>query len=188
MGAWGQLASGPSGSTSMLSADEQTAAAAQWVTWWRRLLAHAVREAQLRRDAARNPDVRARLAEIASRQRQVFDPPDFESLETAPALRTAAVATFADGLKWSSRPKRSDPGTPSGGSFAWPEVRSAAESVAAERGVPIGDLAAAVHVLDVQGQWSFLAGSGCALCSTAVPADPATASLLLRDVFGSGVR
>jgi hypothetical protein len=128
----------------------------------------------------------ARLREIAERRSQVFDPPDFESLQTAPALRTAAVATFAAGLEWSNRPKRTDPRAPSRGSFAWPTVRSAAESVAAERGVPTGDLAAVVHVLDVQGQWSFLAGSGCALCSTTVPTNPAMASLLLREVFGSG--
>jgi len=46
-------------------------------------------------------------------------------------------------------------------------------------------MAAVVHLLDVEGSWSYLADPGCALCSTAAAADPATADLLLRQVFGS---
>ena len=56
-----QLASGPSGSAGILSADERRAAAAQWVTWWRRLLAHVAREARLRQDMARTASTASRV-------------------------------------------------------------------------------------------------------------------------------
>ena len=128
----------------------------------------------------------ARLRERLERRQRVFDSPEFESLAGMAALRSAVVSTFADAIKWSNSPPRNGSGEPEQGMFAWSEVRSAAESVAADRGIPMGDLDAVVLVLDVQGLWSHLAGPGCALCSAAVSASPKAAPPLLRDLFISG--
>ena len=73
-----------------------------------------------------------------------------------------------------------------GGVFAWRLVRDAAENAAAELGIPIGDVTAAVYVLDVDGPWSSLAAPGCALCSVAVAIDLPAARQLLHDVFTTG--
>jgi hypothetical protein len=75
-----------------------------------------------------------------------------------------------------------------GGAVPWPVVRDAAEGTAAELGIPVGDLDAVAHVLDVTGSWSYLAGPGCALCSAAVAADPPAAGRLLHDVFAASRR
>jgi len=70
--------------------------------------------------------------------------------------------------------------------FAWPLVRDAAESTAADLGIPVGDVKGYADVLEVDGLWSYLAGPGCALCSAAVACDPLAAAGLLREVFSSG--
>jgi hypothetical protein len=75
------------------------------------------------------------------------------------------------------------PEATTGGPFDWEAARNAAETVAAERKVPVSDLRAVVHVLDVEGQWSYLAAPGCALCSRSLTADPSAMALLLHDAF-----
>ncbi len=71
--------------------------------------------------------------------------------------------------------------------FAWPVVRDVAENTAAELGVPVGAIAGYAYVLALEGQWSYLAGPGCALCSAELARDPDAAGQLLRDIFRSGL-
>lgn len=165
--------------------DEAAAVAAQWADLWGRLVRFQVSEARLRREEDSNEDMLASLRRLAERQQRVFDPPDFESLAIAAELRRAVVATFEDGLAWFNRPKANGGQRPQRDSFDYQVVRNAAQSAATDSGESLQDMDAVVHVLDVEGSWSYLAGPGCALCSTTAAADPATADLLLRQVFGS---
>jgi hypothetical protein len=170
--------------SAVLRASERAAAAAQWAIWWRRLLDHAVHEARRRQGQEDGQDAMARARAMGERQREIFDPPEFWSLAEMQPLRSAAVATFDDAVAWTSGSERSDQREQ--GSFAWPLVRDVAESTAAELGIPVGDLGAVMHVLDVQGSWSHLAGPGCGICSAMMADDPQAARLLLRDLFASG--
>jgi hypothetical protein len=98
-------------------------------------------------------------------------------------LQSAVTATFEFCRGWSSY----EPGsTGEQERFAWPLVRDAAESTAADLGIPVGDLKGYADVLEVDGLWSYLAGPGSALCSAAVACDPLAAAQLLRKVFSSG--
>jgi len=99
------------------------------------------------------------------------------------ALQSAVTATFELSRDRSSfQPASSD----KRGRFALPVVRDAVESTAAELGIPVNDLTGYVHVLEVEGLWSYVAGPGCALCSAALACDPHAAGRLLREVFSSG--
>lgn len=73
-------------------------------------------------------------------------------------------------------------------SFERRAIRHAAERTAEEHGVPLRQVRAMVHVLDVQGLWSYLPSPGCAICSVSVSADPDAAERLLLEVFSSSVR
>ena len=169
--------------SAVLPAGERAAAAAQWVIWWRWLLGHAVREARRRRQE-RGHDAMTRVRAMAEREQEILDPPEFRSLADMPALRSAAVATFDDAVTWTNGPERSGQGEH--GVFAWRLIRDTAESTAAELGIPVGDMDAVVHVLNVPGSWSHLAGPGCGICSITMPDDPQAARLLLHEVFASG--
>jgi hypothetical protein len=94
------------------------------------------------------------------------------------------VATFNDAVTWTNRPEPSGQQEP--GVFAWPLIRDTAQSTAAELGIPVDDLGAVVHVLNVQGSWSHIAGRGCGICSVMTANDPQAARLLLHDLFTSG--
>lgn len=166
---------------------EQDAAAGQWAAWWGRLLTQAAREARRPRAQAAGTDPLAHERDRIEGREQVFDPPEFGSLAGLPAVQAAAIATFADAVQWSGRRDGQLPAR-SPEPFPWALVRDAAEGTAAELGIPIGDLDAVTHVLDVTGSWSYLVGPGCALCSAAVAADPPAAGRLLHDLFGSGRR
>ena len=168
--------------SAVLPAGERAAAAAQWVIWWRRLLGHAVREARRRRQE-RGHDAMTRVRAMAEREQEILDPPEFRSLADMPALRSAAVATFDDAVTWTNGPERRGQ---EHGVFARRLIRDTAESTAAELGIPVGDMDAVVHVLNVPGSWSHLAGPGCGICSITMPDDPQAARLLLHEVFASG--
>ena len=160
------------------------AAAAQWVIWWRRLLAQAVGEALRGNAPDGDQDPLAWVQAVYAGRQEVFDPPRFGSLADLPQLRPVAAAAYPDADRWWSTRERTVPHE--GGAFAWRLVRDAAEDAAAELGIPIGDVTAAVYVLDVDGPWSYLAAAGCALCSVAVAVDPSAARRLLHDVFTTG--
>jgi hypothetical protein len=159
------------------------AAADQWVSWWRGLVQFQAGEVGPSRRLGQGDDVHAFLRQLHERSVAAFDPPKFESLASMPELRAVAKATFAA----SGRPllRREPPARVPPGAFAYGLVRAAAEGASAEFGVELGEIDGTVHVLDVQGVWSYLASPGYALCSTQVAADPAAAARLLRAVFGS---
>jgi hypothetical protein len=171
----------------VLPPGERDEAARQWAAWWHRLVGQAVREARQRTaplPAGTAPDdFEAVIRHRFAGRHDVFDPPDFGSLAGTPGLRSAATAALELSRRWSqSQPDRT--GGPE--MFAMQLVRDAAQSTAAELGVPVGELSGYAHVLDVQGVWSYLAGPGCALCSVAAARDPVAASRLLGDVFSRG--
>jgi hypothetical protein len=179
-----QLAEDVPGQAATLPGAERGAAAGQWVTWWRRLLAQAVREALRGNAPDGDQDPLARVQAIYAGREEVFDPPRFASLADLPRLRPVAAAGYPHADRWWSTWERTMPRD--GGAFAWRLVRDAAEDASAELGIPIGDVTAAVYVLGVDGSWSYLAAPGCALCSVAVAVDPPAARQLLHDVFTTG--
>jgi hypothetical protein len=167
----------------ILTPADQVVAAGQWVIWWHCLLDQAVREARRGNALAAGQDPLARAQAVYAGRQEVFDPPQFGSLADKPPLRSAAVAAFEQADHWwKSAAKRA----PRGGMFPWPLVRDAAEGAAAELGLPVGDMDAAVRVLHVEGLWSYLAGPGFALCSTGLALDMPAARELLHDLFTNG--
>ena len=96
-------------------------------------------------------------------------------------MQPVVKATFSRG--WPSH----EPGSAADAErFAGSLVRDAAESAAADLGIPVGDVKGYVDVLEIEGLWSYLAVPGCALCSAALACDPLAAAALLREVFSSG--
>jgi hypothetical protein len=170
--------------SAVLPAADRAVAARQWQSWWRQILDEEVREVAIRRAEDPGQDALARLEARTRGRHELCDPPSFLSLSAAPELQSAAVATLSAYRAWSGvagRPRRPDREI-----FAWPLVRDAAHDVAALLGVPVGEMDAVAHVVDVQGRWSYVAGGGCGFCSADAAADPATASVLLRELFASG--
>lgn len=167
--------------SAVLSDTDRAEAGEHWLTWWRQLVAHEFR---------RRPeglDARTRARQLLDEMRQIVDPPDFTALADRPALRTAVASTFFQACRWSDEARR--PSTQGQRAlFAWSLVRDVAEDVAFDHGVDVGDVDGAVLVLAVEGMWSYLPGSGKALCSTATGTDALAAHALLRDVFTSQLR
>lgn len=163
---------------------QEVLAARQWRTWWDRLLRHVVSQAN-QPEAECYPDLDDLLTTMRQDRQDVFDPPDFRTLADLPAARAVAVATFGPGLEWLNRQQRLDVQGSRQQAFPSEVVRDTAESVAAERGVPLSELRATVHTLSVEGLWTYLVAPGCALCSSATAASPDAARQLLRGVFGS---
>jgi hypothetical protein len=159
-----------------LTAADLTAAAGQWLEWWRALLADTVAEAGARPPADADP---AEVLDwLANRHATVFDPPDFRSLARTPALRAVARATQQTHPRVPDRP----------GLFNHQLTRFIAEQTAADFGVPIDAVDATAHVLDVRGSWWHVIGPGCVLCSPAATTDPEVTALMLRAVFASRLR
>lgn len=180
----------------VLPSGERAAAAQQWVVWWHRLVGQAVREARQSwtpLPVGTDPDdFEAVIRHRFGGREDVFDPPGFGSLAGVQPLQSVVTATFEFWRGWSryrpgraEEPKRFSRGDASL-ERASPLVRDAAESTAADLGVPVNDLTGYADVLEVEGLWSYLAGPGCALCSAAVACDPLAAARLLREVFSSG--
>jgi len=128
----------------------------------------------------------ARMARLQARtgwRHDVCDPPDFAGLSAWPELRAAAAATHTSYKAWSlevSREPEAD-----GRFFEWQVVNDAVHDAAASLGVPLSEMDAEAHVMPVEGQWSYIAGPGCGVCSDAVALDPVAASDLLRRLFMS---
>ena len=166
---------------------ERPAAGEQWVIWWRRLVGQAAREGRQSFTplpaGTGHADFAALMLHRFGGRDAVFDPPEFRSLAGMQPLQSAVTATFELSRGWSDY----DPGgAAESRRFAGSLVSDAAESTAAELGIPIGDIKGYADVLEVEGLWSYLAGPGCALCSAALACDPVAATGLLRQVFSSG--
>ena len=172
----------------VLAEADRAAAAGQWLQWWRRMLDLAVREISVRKaeDPGDDMTAEARMARLHVRmgwRHDVCDPPDFAGISAWPELRAAAAATHSSYKAWSlgvSREPAAD-----GRFFEWQLVNDAVHDAAAWLGVPVSEMDAEAHVMPVEGQWSYIAGPGCGVCSDAVARDPVAASDLLRRLFMS---
>ena len=167
---------------------DRAAAARQWLQWWRRMLDMAVREVSVRKaeDPSDDMTAEARMARLQARagwRRDVCDPPDFAGISEWPELRSAAAGTHSSYQAWS--PGVSRQSAADGRFFAWQVVNDAVHDAAASLGVPVSEMDAEAHVMPVEGQWSYIAGPGCGVCSDAVALDPVAASDLLRRLFMS---
>jgi hypothetical protein len=184
----------------VLAEADRAAAAGQWLQWWRRMLDLAVREVSVRKAEDPGDDVTAevltedqvrqehiaRMARLQARtgwRHDVCDPPEFAGISAWPELRAAATATHSSYKAWSLGVS----GEPAadGRLFEWQLVNDAVHEAAASLGVPVSELDAEAHVMPVEGQWSYIAGPGCGVCSDALARDPVAASDLLRRLFMS---
>lgn len=165
----------------LTSEDERALAGRQWRTWWSKLLRYAASDAQ-RRWTEDYSDFAGLLDGLRQRQEDVFDPPRFATLAEMPALQDVVAAAFDPALNWLNH--RAGPGEHTG-ALSWEAVQSAAEHVATDRGVPVGELRATVQVLTVDGVWSYMAAPGFALCSAALAVNPDAAWRFLEEVFAS---
>jgi hypothetical protein len=167
---------------SLSPATDRGMLAAEWAVWWRRLVRHETTAVPEAPDAARgSAPGTAFTASAVRRHEAVFDPPGFASLADLPGLRALAVVHHETAVQDRARADRGRP------AFDQALVRGVAARTAVSAGVPAGRLSACVAVLDVDGAWSYLTGSGGALCSRAVVADPEACARLLHDVFLSGL-
>jgi hypothetical protein len=160
---------------------ERSEAGRQWVTWWRRLVGQAAREARRRWMAPPGDDFGAVIRRRFAGRDAVFDPPEFGSLAATQLLQSAVRAVFAMASQLPDEPGRGQ------AEFAWQLVRDVAERTAAEIGVPAADLTGNADVVTVEGLWWCLAGPGSAICSLDAACDPETSAAILREVFRSGL-
>ena len=167
--------------TAVLTDAAQIEAGEQWLGWWRRLIAHAFAPRPV---LETEEDMVARGRRRIDEYQRIMDPPDFESLADAPALRTAASATFMAASGWLGANRR-----PVAGPLL-PDhalVRAVVDELIAERRVRPDQLDAAVVVLNVVGAWSYLPRPGAVCCSAGVMNDPMAARAALREAFVSGL-
>lgn len=172
---------------------DRAAAARQWLQWWRRILELAVREVSACK--AEEPshdmihaDVMDRVQARTDWRHELCDPPDFAGISAWPELRSAAAGTYSSYRTWSHRASRhpaAEGGLRLSPFFAWQVVNDAVHDAAASLGVPVSEMDAVAHVIPVEGEWSYIAGPGCGVCSDAVALDPVAASELLRRLFRS---
>lgn len=165
----------------VLSSDERKQAAAQWPSWWQRVLDFELADRALIDGAS---DVRAI---IAARQ-AVGDPPEFGALADRPALRTAARASVADFLHRQRGRDRHDLDKPPRPPLGWELIKQVAEDVAFDRRVGLDAVRGIVAILPVRSVWWARVAPGAALCSDSAARDPRTAAALLHDVFESNLR
>jgi hypothetical protein len=174
--------------SAVLAEADRAAAALQWLQWWRRMLDLAVREESVRKAEEPSADMAAegRMASVVARtswRHEVCDPPDYAGISAWPELRSAAAGTHSAYQAWAHQASGHE--TAEGRFFPWQLVSDAVQHAAASLGVPASEMDAVAHVVPVEGQWSFIAGPGCGVCSDAVALDPVAASDLLRRLFMS---
>jgi hypothetical protein len=128
------------------------------------------------------------LRELADAGSAAFDPPDFDTIADLPELRAEVFRSWKEALDWfagrSGEPRHSRPAVPA---VSHVVIERAALGVAAERGVPLDRLDAAVDLLDVSGSWSHLAAAGYMLCSVDLIQDDDAAEDVVRRAFLSGL-
>jgi len=169
-------------SSDVVPEGDRAAAAEQWLLWWGLMLDQAVREFGTRTAEDQSDDRMARLQERTSWRHEVCGPPDFAGISAWPELRSAAVGTHSAHHAWALQASRS---SAVDRVFAWQVVNDAVHDAAASLGVPVSEMDAVAHVVPVEGEWSYIAGPGCGVCSVAVALDPAAAGDLLRRLFVS---
>lgn len=167
----------------VLSGDQRADAAAQWLDWWRLVVAHEVRRHQgPPAGMEQRAWARTELADVWA----LFDPPDFGGSAKRPVLRTALRATFDEALRWADQ-RRASVRSTDGSHFDYDLVRSAAEDTIRRHRVEPDAVRACAVVLPVQGAWWQQIGPGAVACSVHAAADPDVAQVALMDAFESGL-
>jgi hypothetical protein len=161
----------------------------QWLDWWQSLVAFEVENFETIRSAqASHVPSQEWMRQLADAHADVFDPPEFSTLAGSPEMRDIAALRFREAHEWfsgrSGTPRHSRPEIPV---ISHAVIVRAAEGVAAERGVDLDRLDAAVDVLDVSGAWSHLAARRYMLCSTELARDDDAAEDVVRRAFISGL-
>jgi hypothetical protein len=169
-----------------LDADARAQAAADWPAWWSAIVAVEVERQQGRPAGV---DQATRLRQMVGAPAGVFDPPAFQSLADRPALRRAAQETFEDARRWEHDQRRALLARlpDSAGHFPYDIVRAVAQEVAHGRDVSPAAVQGCALVLPVEGRWWHRARPGAVLCSVHAARDPATARVVLKDAFESGL-
>lgn len=171
--------------SSLLDLERRASAATGWAGWWQAIAALDIRGHQ---GPPTGEDQHVWLRRLASQHQSVFDPPEFASLATQPALAEALRATFDRALSWADARRQALLAPPEGrhGQFDYDIVRAAAEEVARQHGVSAGEVSGCAMVLPVQGVWWTRFAPGAAICSVHAGRDPAIARIMLTDAFESG--
>lgn len=167
----------------VLSGDQRADAAAQWLDWWRLVVAHEVRHHQgPPAGMEQRTWARTELADVWT----LFDPPDFAASATRPALRMALRATFDEALRWADR-RRASVLPPAGAHFDYDLVKTAAEDTIRQHSVDPDAVQACAVVLPVEGAWWQHIAPGAVVCSVHAVAEPDVARAVLADAFKSGL-
>ncbi|SFF44850.1 hypothetical protein SAMN05216251_114154 [Actinacidiphila alni] len=164
---------------------DREALASDWAIWWRRLVRHEMNAASgvlPTGGLAVYTDDMDVTNSVVRQAEEVFDPPGFASLSDLPGLRALAAAHHA-----SDTAHRATPSQVRRPALDQALVRRVAEEAAAGQGVPVGRLSARIAVLEVLGTWSYPAGPGNMLCSSAAVVDPVASARLLWRAFVSGL-
>jgi hypothetical protein len=157
-----------------------------WPAWWSAIVAVEVERQQ---GCPAGVDQATWLRHLVGALAGVFDAPAFESLADRPALRTAVQETLEDARRWEHDQRRALlarlPGN--AGHFDYDIVRAVAREVAHDRDVSQAAVQGCALVLPVEGRWWHRARPGAVLCSVHAARDPATARVVLKDAFESGL-
>jgi hypothetical protein len=159
----------------VLDAAGRAEAGAQWLRWWRGLVAAEATERVSPGEVIQYswwPGDDGRIAGLG--------------LGDQSALQQAVAAAFYDGCRWFGRHRLPEPGT-GRECFEWHLVRDVAEQVARGHQVSLGAVRGTAVVLRVDGNWWAGFGPGVTACSVTCAQDPQTARDVLLEAFESGL-
>ena len=162
---------------------DRESAGAEWLTWWRELVALEGRRQLLRPDR-----VSERWGTVTRRLRKeqtaLADPPRFEALRERGGLHAAACAVGPAPRRSVDRALQAARGGRD--VIDWEIVNAAVHAVARETGAELNSLNGCALVLLVQGSWWQLASPGVVLASLDAAVDPSVADALVRTALRSG--
>ncbi|WP_298345967.1 hypothetical protein [Ferrimicrobium sp.] len=165
----------------LLDTPTRIQAARDWSAWWERVVAERAR-AELG-PPPMDPTHQRWVTEVAYSHHLSFDPPEWSSLASTPALRSAARTLWKEASHWFTPARRPYLPPSSRDIFAWERVRHTAERVAATSCVDISALNGCALVVVVKDIWWELIGPGAAICSVGAARDPEVTEAILTAVF-----
>lgn len=170
----------------LLDAGQSAAAGAQWLDWWRAVLARDIRMHRGTPEGVERSPWMEQLPHVAT---ALFDPSDFASRTDRPALRAALRASFPEALRWADQLRRTllEPPQGSPTTFDYQLVRAVAEQTIRYYRVSPDAVTACAVVLPVEGCWWYRYEPGAIVCSVPAAADPVVARAVLTDAFASGL-
>lgn len=156
---------------------DRESAGAEWLSWWRELVALEGRRHLLRPDqvSERWGTVTRRLR---AEQTALADPPRFAALRGRGGVYAAARAVGPGPRRSVDRALQAARGGRD--VIDWAIVNSAVQAVAAETGADLYSLNGCALVLLVRGSWWQQVSPGVVLASLDAAADPSTADALVR--------